>query len=118
MDPRTFTQKVTEALQSAQGLASEHSHQQLSPLHVAIVLFEDPEGVARAAVAKQVGFALWFGRRGLLPYGAASEDCRRLRLPPLPAAVGRHLWQRPSSSDLTLLLAPACLKVLPSCCGN
>lgn len=54
MDPRTFTQKVNETLTAAQELASEHSHQQLSPLHVAIVLFEDPEGVARAAVAKQV----------------------------------------------------------------
>ncbi|KAL4440691.1 hypothetical protein ABPG77_000400 [Micractinium sp. CCAP 211/92] len=53
MDPRTFTQKVNETLTAAQELASGHSHQQLSPLHVAIVLFEDPEGVARAAVAKQ-----------------------------------------------------------------
>ncbi|KAL4457526.1 hypothetical protein ABPG75_012391 [Micractinium tetrahymenae] len=53
MDPRSFTQKVNETLTAAQELASENSHQQLSPVHVAVVLFEDPEGVARAAIAKQ-----------------------------------------------------------------
>lgn len=55
MDPRSFTQKVTETLNAAHELASESSHQQLTPTHVAIVLFDDPEGVARAAIAKQAG---------------------------------------------------------------
>lgn len=67
MDPRTFTQKVNETLTAAQELASEHSHQQLSPIHVAIVLFEDPEGVARAAIAKQVRAVSWQAFRGVLP---------------------------------------------------
>ncbi|PSC72780.1 chaperone 1 [Micractinium conductrix] len=55
MDPRSFTQKVTELLNSAQELAQEHNHQQLTPVHVGVVMFEDPEGVAKAAVAKQAG---------------------------------------------------------------
>ena len=47
MDPKSFTEKVTSLLNAAQQLATEHSHQQLTPLHVAIVMFEDPE-VGRA----------------------------------------------------------------------
>lgn len=52
MDPKSFTEKVTSLLNAAHQLASEHSHQQLTPIHVAIVLFEDPEGVALAALRK------------------------------------------------------------------
>ncbi|EFN58888.1 hypothetical protein CHLNCDRAFT_56016 [Chlorella variabilis] len=55
MDPSKFTQKVTEILNAAQELAQESSHQQITPLHVAVVMFEDPEGVAKAALGKQAG---------------------------------------------------------------
>jgi ATP-dependent Clp protease ATP-binding subunit ClpA len=40
MDPSKFTQKVTEILNASQELAQEHQHQSLTPVHVAIVLFE------------------------------------------------------------------------------
>ncbi|KAI7843936.1 hypothetical protein COHA_002475 [Chlorella ohadii] len=53
MDPTQFTEKVTSLLNAAQQLASEHSHQSLTPTHVAIVMFEDEGGVARAALARQ-----------------------------------------------------------------
>ncbi|PRW56139.1 chaperone 1 [Chlorella sorokiniana] len=53
MDPKQFTEKVTSLLNAAQQLAAEHSHQSLTPTHVAIVMFEDDGGVARAALAKQ-----------------------------------------------------------------
>jgi ATP-dependent Clp protease ATP-binding subunit ClpB len=57
MDPSKFTQKVTEILNAAQELAQEHSHQQLTPIHVAVAMFEDKEGLAKAALAKQDGGA-------------------------------------------------------------
>ena len=40
MDPSKFTQRVTEILNSSQELAQEHQHQSLTPVHVAVVLFE------------------------------------------------------------------------------
>jgi ATP-dependent Clp protease ATP-binding subunit ClpB len=52
MDPSKFTQKVVAALSSAQELAQESSHAQLTPVHLAVVLFEDPEGIAKQAVLK------------------------------------------------------------------
>lgn len=52
MDGSKYTQKVNEALRSASELATEHSHQQVTPLHVATALFEDPEGLAKTAVKK------------------------------------------------------------------
>lgn len=33
-------------------MATEHSHQQVTPVHVATALFEDPEGLAKTAVRK------------------------------------------------------------------
>ncbi len=52
MDPSKFTSKTVETLNKAQELAQENSHQQLAPVHAAITLFEDPEGIARQAVLK------------------------------------------------------------------
>ncbi len=52
MDPSKFTQKTIEALNSAQELAQENSHQQVTPVHIAIKLFEDPEGIARQAILR------------------------------------------------------------------
>ena len=46
------TQKVTEVINAARDLALESSHQQLSAIHVATVLFEDPNGIAKAAVLR------------------------------------------------------------------
>jgi ATP-dependent Clp protease ATP-binding subunit ClpB len=52
MDPNKCTQKVADVINAARDLALEQSQQQLSPLHVACVMFEDPEGIARHAVLK------------------------------------------------------------------
>eukprot|EP00887_Chlorella_sp_A99_P002690 scaffold6.g2690.t1 len=49
MDPNKITQKVAEIVNAARDLALEKSHQQLTPLHVATALFDDPEGIARQA---------------------------------------------------------------------
>lgn len=51
MDPNKITQKVAEVVNAARDLAMEHSQQQLSPLHVAVALFDDPEGIAKQACA-------------------------------------------------------------------
>lgn len=52
MDPSRWTQKTVAALNAAQQLAQEHSHQQVQPTHLAVVLFEDEEGVGKRAVLR------------------------------------------------------------------
>ena len=59
MDGQKFTQKTAQALSAAQELATENSHQQLTPLHVAVTLFEDPEGLAKTAVGKVGSDETW-----------------------------------------------------------
>lgn len=49
---QNVTQKAAEAINQAGSLALENSHQQLTPIHLAIVLLEDPEGLAQQAVLK------------------------------------------------------------------
>lgn len=49
---QNLTQKVIEAINQANELAVENSHQQLTPVHLAIVLLEDAEGLAQQAVLK------------------------------------------------------------------
>ena len=53
MDPNKFTRKTQEAIQNAAELAQDNSHAQISPVHIAIVLFEDPEGLAKQAVLRE-----------------------------------------------------------------
>ena len=52
MDPSKFTQKTIETLNNAQELAQENAHQQVTPVHAAIKLFEDPEGIAKQAILR------------------------------------------------------------------
>lgn len=52
MDPNKLTQKVAEIVNAARDLALEEQQQALAPLHVAVVMFEDPEGIAKQAVVK------------------------------------------------------------------
>lgn len=52
MDPNKLTQKVAEVVNAARDLALEEQHQSLEPLHLAIIMFEDPEGVGKQAVLK------------------------------------------------------------------
>jgi ATP-dependent Clp protease ATP-binding subunit ClpB len=52
MDTQKLTAKVAELVNGARTLSLEEHHQELRPLHLAVVLFEDPEGIARQAVLK------------------------------------------------------------------
>ncbi|KAK9793452.1 hypothetical protein WJX73_009135 [Symbiochloris irregularis] len=52
MDPNRWTQKTVAAINAAQQLAQEHSHQQIQPTHLAVVLFEDEEGIAKRAILR------------------------------------------------------------------
>jgi len=47
-----FTQKAQEAVQRTQALATEHSHQQVFPVHLLTALAEEAEGVVGAVLAK------------------------------------------------------------------
>ena len=53
MDPNKFTQKTQEAIKNAAELAQDNSNAQVSPVHLAISLFEDPEGLAKQAVMRE-----------------------------------------------------------------
>ena len=50
MDPNKLTQKTIEALNNAQEAAVENGHQLVTPVHLALALLEDPEGIAHRAV--------------------------------------------------------------------
>lgn len=47
-----LTQKTIESINKASELATESNHGLLSTLHLAVVLFEDEEGIAQQAVLK------------------------------------------------------------------
>jgi hypothetical protein len=47
LDPNHWTAKVQAAWKAGTELACEESHSETTPLHLAIVLFEDTEGLAR-----------------------------------------------------------------------
>jgi len=48
----TFTEKSLKAIQEAEAIAREHSHVQMSALHVAAALFNDQEGLLRQILSK------------------------------------------------------------------
>jgi len=52
MDPNKLTQKVAEIVNAARDLALEEQQQQLSPLHLAAVMIEDQQGIAKQAILK------------------------------------------------------------------
>jgi ATP-dependent Clp protease ATP-binding subunit ClpB len=52
IDPNTFTDKARTALASAQALATEHQHQQVSGLHLLHALASQPGGVVPALLQK------------------------------------------------------------------
>lgn len=59
MDPNKLTQKTAEVVNAARELALEEQHQELHPIHMAIVMVEDPEGIAKHAIMKQGGDAAY-----------------------------------------------------------
>lgn len=42
-------------INTARDIALENQHQQLSTIHVAVALFEDPEGIAKQSVLRVAG---------------------------------------------------------------
>lgn len=52
LNPENFTEKTNAILVAAQDLAREHQNVQLSPLHVALALFQDGEGLAKSISQK------------------------------------------------------------------
>lgn len=68
-----FTQKVETYLSAAAELAQESSHQQLSPLHLAITMFEDPEGIGKQSVVKAGGVVWREGCAGM--WGRRACSC-------------------------------------------
>ena len=67
LDPNRFTRKTGEALQSAQALAREQNHSQVTPEHLLAALVSQPEGVVLpvlervgvpAKTVREAGFAL------------------------------------------------------------
>ncbi|NRB74247.1 MAG: ATP-dependent chaperone ClpB [Verrucomicrobiales bacterium] len=52
MNPNQFTLKLQEAFQAAQSLANEHSHAELSSVHLFSTLLDQPEGVTRPILSK------------------------------------------------------------------
>src|SRR5262249_8199606 len=52
MQDSQFTTKSAEALQSAQAIAREKKHGELGVLHLALALFDQPEGLLGAVLAK------------------------------------------------------------------
>ncbi|GLC35085.1 hypothetical protein PLESTM_000277900 [Pleodorina starrii] len=54
-DPKKATPKVNEVLASAVNLATEQQHDTLTTIHLAVVLFEEPQGLARSIAQRAVG---------------------------------------------------------------
>jgi ATP-dependent Clp protease ATP-binding subunit ClpB len=81
-----FTQKVEAYLSAAAEMAQENSHQQLSPVHLAIAIFEDPEGVGKQAAVKAAGEDTW---KSLL----RTLRKRLVRIPVVDPAPDQVGWQ-------------------------
>jgi ATP-dependent Clp protease ATP-binding subunit ClpA len=47
IDPQHWSSKVQAAWQAAKELAADHQHPEMGVIHIAISLFEDPEGLAK-----------------------------------------------------------------------
>lgn len=52
MDQQNWTQKVRQAIQQAIETARDSGHPQLTALHLAVALLEDPGGLAKQAVLR------------------------------------------------------------------
>ncbi|GMH21550.1 hypothetical protein Nepgr_023392 [Nepenthes gracilis] len=55
MNPDKFTHKTNEALATAHELAISNGHAQLTPLHLAVALLSDPNGLFHQAIANAAG---------------------------------------------------------------
>lgn len=64
MNPDTFTDKTTELITKARELALDNAHVQMTPLHLALALVSDPEGLA-AQIFKKSGADITLAERAL-----------------------------------------------------
>ncbi|KAJ0818529.1 putative ClpA/B family, AAA+ ATPase domain, ATPase, AAA-type, core, Clp, repeat (R) [Helianthus annuus] len=55
MNPDKFTHKTNEALASGHELAMNNGHAQFTPLHIAVSLISDPNGIFRQAISNAGG---------------------------------------------------------------
>lgn len=76
--------QVQEVLSAAHGLAEDNGHSEISPVHIALAIMDDAEGIGRAAVARAGGEegAQSFGR--VLKKGLV----RLPRVEPAPTDIG------------------------------
>ncbi len=52
LNPKNWTDKTAEAITKAKELAEESAHVQLTPIHLAVVLFSEEDGLARSIASK------------------------------------------------------------------
>ncbi len=58
MNLERYTQKSQAAFLAAQHLAQEHHHQNIEPIHLALALLQQEDGVVPAIVTKVAGSVL------------------------------------------------------------
>jgi ATP-dependent Clp protease ATP-binding subunit ClpA len=80
-----FTVKAQEAITGAQGIASEHAHQQLEPEHLFVAMLADGDGVA-ASIIRKIGADLETLRENAQSDRRQAESLRRGNLPRLSFA--------------------------------
>lgn len=59
LDTNKLTQKTIETLNASHHLCQEEQHAQLTPIHLAVTLFEDPQGVGRMSAVRVAGEDGW-----------------------------------------------------------
>jgi ATP-dependent Clp protease ATP-binding subunit ClpB len=93
MNTSDFTEKVNEALKAAQDLALSSENVEITPLHMAAVLFDDATGVA-VSVCRKAGASVDGVKRGL-----AAAVAKLARQSPPPESLS------PNSSLIRILRA-------------
>ena len=85
-----FTQKAQEAVQQAQSLAAESSHQQIQTAHLLVTLVEQEEGVVQAV----------FSKCGMHPDAVAQEAQRLLEAIPKVTGTESGAHVAPSLNEV------------------
>jgi len=85
MQESQFTTKSAQALQAAQALARDQKHSELTSLHLALALFDEPEGLLAAVL----------GKLGAEPAALRAELQRLLARLPTQAGAGAQLGIAP-----------------------
>ncbi len=94
MQQGPFTNRSAQALQAAQALALEKRHTELNSVHVALALFEEPEGLMAAVLS----------RLAIEPAALKAELERLLARLPVQSSAGKEL---PLSHELHQVLEHA-----------